>query len=24
MVESDDANLEYVSNWATLTFEIKW
>ena len=23
MVESSDANLEYVSNWATLTFEIK-
>ena len=23
MVESNDANLEYVSNWATLTFEIK-
>jgi uncharacterized GH25 family protein len=23
MVESDDPNLEYVSNWATLTFEIK-
>jgi len=23
MVESNDANLEYVSNWATLTFEVK-